>query len=301
MSQQRAIEEVVIQPRLGQQAFQRTRRLGRLAKSQPLGTASLVVLLLAAFMGIFAELAATHDPLDINPRERLASASAQHWLGTDQFGRDTYSRIVHGTRVSFIVAFFSIGIGTTAGYLLGIVSGYLGGKVDDVLQRVIDAMLAFPAILLALMLVSVLGIGLDKVVFAISFTFAPRAARVSRGVVLSVKENVYIDAARVIGATNMRIMVRHVLPNSMAPSLILASVGLGGAILTEAALSYLGLGVPEPHPSWGRMLSGGAQMFAVTQPWMVISPGAAIMLLVLAFNLLGDSVRDVLDPKLRGR
>lgn len=277
------------------------RRVAVLVRTQPLGMVSLVVCVMAILAGAFAPILDRYDPLDLNPRIRLEGPSAAHWLGTDQFGRDQYSRVMHGARVSLLVSFFSIGIGTTVGYLLGIVSGYLGGKTDDAIQRVMDALLAFPSILMALMLVSVLGVGLDKVIFAISFTLAPRAARISRGVVLSVRENVYVDAARVIGASNLRIMLRHILPNSMAPYLILASVGLGGAILTEAALSYLGLGVPEPHPSWGRMLTGGAQTYALINPSMVIVPGAAIMVLVLAFNLFGDSVRDVLDPRLRGR
>ncbi|MEK7777106.1 MAG: ABC transporter permease, partial [Chloroflexota bacterium] len=244
---------------------------------------------------------APYDPTLTSPGEGLQPPGVRHWFGTDQLGRDLYSRILGGARVSLQVSFFSIAIGTTAGYLLGIVSGYIGGKLDDWLQRAIDAMLAFPPILLALTIVAVLGPGLDKVVFAISFTFAPRAARVSRGVVLSVKENVYIDAARVVGSSTTRIVLWHILPNSMAPYLILASVALGGAILTEAALSYLGLGVPDPYPSWGRMMSGAAQELALIAPWMVLFPGAAISVIVLAFNLFGDALRDIWDPRLRGR
>lgn len=284
-----------------QRVQQWRRGLLRLARTQPLGTLAFAICLVIVAMAVFAPLVSRYDQFETSPFERLQAPSAKHWFGTDENGRDLYSRIVYGARVSMYVAFFSIAIGTLGGYVIGIFSGYIGGKWDDILQRVVDAMLAFPSILLALTIVSVLGAGLDKVIFAIAITVAPRAARVSRGVVLSVKENVYVDAARVIGASSLRIMMRHILPNTMAPFLVLASVALGGAILTEASLSFLGLGVPPPHPSWGRMLSGGAQNLALLAPWLMISPGIAIMLLVLAFNLLGDALRDVWDPRLRGR
>lgn len=284
---------------------QRLQRWGdgirRFVRTQPLGFAGLAICIIMILAGIFAPWVGRFDPNEGDAFARLQPPGATHWFGTDAFGRDLYARIVHGARISFYVAFFSIGIGTTLGYLLGIVSGYFGGRIDDIIQRVVDAKLAFPSLLLALALVSVLGAGLDKVIIAISVTYIPRAARVARGVVLSVKENVYVDAARVIGASSLRIMLRHILPNSLAPYVILASVGLGAAILIEASLSYLGLGVPPPHSSWGRMLSGSAVEFATLAPWMMIFPGIAIMVLVLAFNLFGDALRDMWDPKLRGR
>ncbi len=299
--EQRVTEQVAAPPRVGI-AIQRWRHaMGRFVRTQPLGTVGLAFCILAVLVGVFANQLDRYDPDLVRTADRLQGPSAQHWFGTDDLGRDAYSRIVHGTTVSLLVAFFSIGIGTTAGYLFGIVSGYIGGKTDDALQRFIDALLSFPSILLALVIVSVLGVGLDKVVFAIAVGSAPRAARVSRGVVLSVKENVYVDAARVIGASPVRIMLRHILPNSMAPYLILASVALGGAILTEASLSFLGLGVPPPAPSWGRMLSSGATNYALYMPWLMVFPGVAIMILVLGFNLFGDAVRDIWDPRLRGR
>ena len=270
-------------------------------RKQPLGAVGLAVCLVTIFAGVFAPAIGRHDPNIGTVSDRLQAPSATYWLGTDNLGRDQWSRIIHGTRISLMVAFGAIAVGTTAGYLLGIVSGFLGGKVDDIIQRFVDALLAFPSILLALVIVSVLGPGIDKVIFAIAAGSAPRAARVSRGVVLSLRENVYVDAARVIGASGLRIMLRHILPNSMAPYLILASIGLGAAILTEASLSYLGLGVPPPYPSWGQMLSGSSQMFALIATWLIIFPGVAIMTLVLAFNLFGDALRDMWDPKLRGR
>ncbi|MDO8750382.1 MAG: ABC transporter permease [Dehalococcoidia bacterium] len=300
MSEQGIIERVAVRPGMAQQLHRGAKGLLRFTRTQPLGTVGMAICVLALIMGTFAPWVARYDPNKGDSLERLQAPSAKYWFGTDALGRDLYSRIVAGARISLYVAFFSIAIGTAVGYLLGMVSGYLGGKVDLILERLVDAMLAFPAILLALALVSVLGAGLDKVILAISITFLPRAARVSRGVVLSVKENVYVDACRVIGASNLRIMLRHVLPNSLAPFLILASLALGTAILTEASLSYLGLGVPPPHASWGRELSGSAQSFALVAPWLMIFPGIAIMMVVLAFNVFGDSLRDVWDPRLRG-
>ena len=273
----------------------------RFVGAQPLGTVALLGCAIIILSGVFAPLIDRHEPTSMIAADRLQGPSATHWFGTDDAGRDTYSRIVHGARVSLYVGFFSVALGTTVGYLLGIFSGYVGGKTDILIQRVIDAMLAFPSLLLALALVSVLGAGLDKVIAAISIVYIPRAARVARGVSLTVKENVYVDAATVIGASRQRIMLRHILPNSLAPYLILASLSLGTAILIEASLSYLGLGVPPPAPSWGQMLAGRAQEFGFLSPAMVIFPGVAIMVMVLAFNLFGDAMRDVLDPKLRGR
>ncbi len=294
-------QQAVARAEGGQRAVRLSRAGARFARTQPLGTAALVVILVFVISAVFAPWAARYDPYLIDEYKTLEPPSVNHWLGTDDLGRDLYSRIVYGGRISLIVASFSIGVGTTIGYLLGIASGYIGGKFDLILQRVIDAWLVFPTLLLALTLMSVLGSGLDKVIMAISISVMPGAARVSRGVALSAKENVYVDAARVIGASHLRIMLRHILPNSLAPYLILASIALGGAILTEASLSFLGLGVPPPHASWGRMLSGAAQTYGFISPWLVVAPGVAIMLLVLAFNLFGDSLRDVWDPRLRGR
>ncbi len=301
MGSQTIAESIGAERSLIQRGSRRLGKTARLARRQPLGAVGLLVCLVALAAGAFAPWVQRYDMNAGSAGERLQGPSASHWFGTDEQGRDLYSRIVNGARISLYVAFFSIGLGTTSGYLLGVVSGYLGGWVDMILQRVMDALLALPAILLALALVAVLGSGVDKIIAAISIVYCPRAARVSYGVVLSLKANVYVDAARVIGASPMRIIFRHILPNSLAPYVILASVALGAAILLEASLSFLGLGVPPPHPSWGRMLSGAAQHYALGAPWLVIVPGASIMVLVLAFNFFGDALRDLWDPKLRGR
>jgi peptide/nickel transport system permease protein len=290
----------------GWRAQRYTKAFTRFVSRKPLGALGLFLVFAFVVLGLLAgvgerRIIATHDPLAQDPLARLKPPGGAHWLGTDEFGRDVYSRIVYGARVSLMVALFAIGIGTTLGLLLGVVSGYLGGWVDLLLQRLSEIILSFPAVLLALAMVAMLGAGLDKVVIALSIVFFPTALRVIRGSTLSVKQNVYIEAAQAIGATRLRIMGLHVLPNVMAPFLIVASVQLGSAILLESTLSFLGLGVPPPHPSWGRMLTGGAQQFAQTAPWLVVFPGAAITLMVLGFNLFGDALRDVLDPKLRGR
>lgn len=300
MRERTAIEQLGAAAAIGQRLRRTGQASRRFARAQPLGAGAVLVIIVLMIFGVFAPLLDRYPPNLMLAFERLEGPSAKHWFGTDHAGRDIYSNIINGTRISLYVGFFSVGLGTTVGYLLGIFSGYVGGKTDMLLQRVVDAMLAFPSILLALSLVSVLGAGLDKVIAAISIVYIPRAARVARGVSLSVKENVYVDAATVIGATRRRIMIRHILPNSMAPYLILASLSLGTAIIIEASLSYLGLGIPPPATSWGRMLAGQAQEFGFLSPAMLIAPGVAIMVVVLTFNLFGDAIRDVWDPRLRG-
>ncbi|MSQ21847.1 MAG: ABC transporter permease [Dehalococcoidia bacterium] len=297
----RALNQASVTAAMGQRVARFGGGLARFVRTQPLGTFGLVVCILVIVVGLIGPWIDRYEPDLATPADRLQGPNATHWFGTDHLGRDLYSRIVAGARISVYVAFFSIGIGTTAGYLVGIFSAYIGGKTDLVIQRFIDAMQAFPAILTALIIVSALGAGLDKVIIAIAFSLMASAVRISRGVVLSVKENVYVDASRVIGASPLRIMLRHILPNAMAPYLILASVALGGAILTEASLSFLGLGVPPPAASWGGELSGNASSFMLSNPWMAIFPGVAIMVVVLGFNLFGDALRDVWDPRLRGR
>jgi len=275
---------------------------GRFARTKPLGFMGLAICTLSLLVGVFGNVFATEDPnFGGDYRENLRGPSADNWFGTDHQGRDVYSRVVFGTRVSLQVAFFAIVIGTFGGFIIGIISGYAGGKVDMVLQRITDSFLAFPTILLALTLVAVLGQGMNSVIIAVAIAFAPNSVRVTRGTVLSVRKNDYIDASRTIGASNLRIMVRHILPNVLAPFLIIASVALGSAILVEASLSFLGMGVPPPWPSWGRMLSGSASEYALIAPWLVIFPGLAITVLVLGFNLFGDALRDIWDPRLRGR
>ena len=275
---------------------------GRFARTKPLGFMGLAICTLSLLMGLFGNIFATEDPnFGGDYRQNLMGPSGDNWFGTDHQGRDVYSRVVYGTRVSLQVAFFAIVIGTFGGFIVGIISGYAGGKVDMVLQRITDSFLAFPTILLALTLVAVLGQGMNSVIIAVAIAFAPNSVRVTRGTVLSVRKNDYIDASKTIGASDLRIMVRHILPNVLAPFLIIASVALGSAILVEASLSFLGMGVPPPWPSWGRMLSGSASEYALIAPWLVIFPGLAITILVLGFNLFGDALRDIWDPRLRGR
>jgi ABC-type dipeptide/oligopeptide/nickel transport system permease subunit len=222
----------------------------------------------------------------------------EHWFGTDEFGRDFYAQMVYGARGTFIVAFISVGLATAVGLVAGLVSGHFGGWVNNLVQRLVEIMMSFLTIALALALMAVLGQGLDKVIIAMAIIYTPQTTRVIRGIVLSVKENTYVDAAQAIGAEHIPIMLVYILPQLMAVYLIIGWTLLGSAVLLEAALSYLGL--PPPNPSWGRFLSGNVAAYAFSAPHLVIIPGLAITVLVLAFNLLGDAVRDVWDPRLRG-
>lgn len=267
---------------------------------KPLGALGAFMLASVILAALFAPLAARYDTNAQDYQRRLEGPSLSHFMGTDEFGRDLWARVVHGSRISLLVGFASVLIGATIGLALGVFSGYTGGIVDDVMQRVVEVMLSLPGIFLALALVATLGSGLDKLIIALILIYVPRTLRVIRGAVLSVKQNSYIDAAKAVGARPVRIMSRHILPNVMAPYLILASGLLANAILIEATLSYLSLGVPPPHPSWGRMLANSVSQYAAAAPWMVIFPGLAITWLVLGFNLLGDTVRDAWDPRLRG-
>ena len=267
---------------------------------KPLGALGAFMLISVILAALFAPMVARYDSNAQDYQRRLEGPSLSHFMGTDEFGRDLWARVVHGARISLLVGFASVLIGATIGLALGVFSGYAGGIVDDVIQRVVEVMLSLPGIFLALALVATLGSGVDKLIIALIFIYAPRTLRVIRGAVLSTKQNSYIDAAKAVGARPLRIMSRHILPNVMAPYLILASGLLANAILIEATLSYLGLGVPPPHPSWGRMLANSVAQYAAAAPWMVIFPGLAITWLVLGFNLLGDTIRDAWDPRLRG-
>ncbi|MFH1141031.1 MAG: ABC transporter permease [Chloroflexota bacterium] len=295
------MEKVVAGSRVGERVGLWGQRVGRFFRFYPLGAFGLVICIIMIILGLFGQWIAPYDPNVVDADVRLTGPSSSHWFGTDELGRDVMSRIIRGAAVSLRVSFFAIGIGTCGGYVLGAISGYMGGMFDLLVQRFVDMMMAMPGLLLAMTIVAVLGPGLPQVIMALSFSFFFGPVRVSRGVVLSIKENAYVDAGRVIGASQLRMLVRHIIPNAMAPFLIVASTALGAAVLAEASLSYLGLGVPPPHPSWGRALSGSAAIYAQVAPWTVISPGVAIMLLVLGFNLFGDALRDIWDPRLRGR
>jgi peptide/nickel transport system permease protein len=275
-------------------------QIGQLARSKPMGTAALLVIGLIVFVAIFAPWLAPFDPTEQTP-SILRGPNGEHWFGTDNFGRDILSQIIHGARISLQVGVAAVTIGTFIGATLGIASGYLGGKLDLIVQRVMDAWMAFPGILLALAIMSVLGPGLVQTIIAVAITSVPLTNRIIRGSVLSIKRFDYIEAARTMGAINFRIMLRHVLPNTIAPLIVITTLALGRAILAEASLSFLGLGVPAPTPAWGRMLAGESRSYMMVAPWMMIWPGMAISLTVLAWNLLGDALRDVLDPRMRGR
>jgi peptide/nickel transport system permease protein len=247
----------------------------------------------------FAPLIAPYDPLAVDFGQMLSAPSAQHWLGTDAFGRDVLARLIYGSRTALIVGFGSAFIGATLGAVLGVGSAYFGGRVDLYLQRVMDVFISFPLIILALAMVAILGNNLPNLITAITIPMIPRCALVIRSSALAIRELPYVDAARAAGFRHRRIILRHMLPNVMASYLIMLTAFLGQAILLEASLSFLGLGVQEPHAAWGLMLRGAAVEFAETAPWMAIFPGVAISLAVFAFNLFGDSLRDALDPKLR--
>jgi len=274
--------------------------LARFCRKKPLGAAGGAIMLLMTLVALAGGLIATHDPIATDAAHTLAPPEAGHWLGTDHLGRDIYTRIVYGARVSLIVGLGSTLIGSFLGGIIGLLSAYFGGKTDLITQRIMDILQGLPILVLALVMSASLGPSLPNVIVAISIPILPRAARVIRASVLSIREFQYVEAARALGVGHLRIAFRHVLPNTMGPFIVLCTAQLGGAILTEATLSFLGLGVPEPYPSWGRMLSVSAAEYAQKAPHLVLFPGIAISLAVFGSNLLGDALRDTLDPRLRG-
>jgi peptide/nickel transport system permease protein len=275
-------------------------QLVRFCRKKPLGAAGGALMVIMVLTAVFAEPLSTHDPIATDAAATLARPGVDHWLGTDHLGRDIYSRIVHGTRISLIVGLLSTILGSVFGGLIGLVSAYFGGKTDLITQRVLDILQGLPLLVLALVMSAALGPSVENVVIAISIPILPRAARVIRSSVLSIREMQYVEAARALGLRHLRIAFRHVLPNTIGPFIVLSTAQLGSAILVEATLSFLGLGVPEPYPSWGRMLSVSAAEYAQKAPHLVLFPGIAISLAVFGSNLLGDALRDTLDPRLRG-
>ena len=270
-------------------------------RRKPLGGVSLIVLVLVVLSSIFAGQISPYDPYEIDFSSIADPPGGSYILGTDYTGRDLLSRIIYGGRISLLVGFTSVGVGTLTGSLLGIASGYLGGKFDLLGQRVIEILLAFPGIILALIFLTAFGSGIVPTIMAIAITRLPQATRVIRSVALSVREFDYVTAARAIGASDFRIMRRHVLPQCIAPVLIIASAHLGIAIIIEASLGFLGVGIPAPTPTWGNMIGAQAVTSTLFPPWwLVVFPGIPIFIVVLAFNLFGDALRDVLDPRLRG-
>jgi peptide/nickel transport system permease protein len=273
--------------------------IGHFARRYPLGAAGAIIMALLVFGALFADLITFHDPLQTDAPLSLAPPTAAHWMGSDFMGRDIYSRIVYGARISLAVGIGSTLLGCIFGVAIGLGSGYLGGWVDLIAQRVIDILQALPLLVLALVMAAALGPSLRNTIIAIAIPLIPSVARVIRSNTLALRELPFVEAARAIGMSEFRIAVRHVLPNTLAPVIVLATAQLGAAILTEASLSFLGLGVPEPYPSWGRMLSESAAEYVRTAPWLVIFPGLAISLTVFGTNLLGDALRDLLDPRQR--
>jgi peptide/nickel transport system permease protein len=274
--------------------------VARFVRKKPLGAAGGALMLVMVITALFAELLQTHDPIATNAAYTLGRPNLEHLLGTDHLGRDIYSRIVHGARVSLVVGVASTLLGSVLGGIIGLLSGYIGGKTDLVTQRILDILQGLPLLVLALVMSAALGPSVQNVVIAISIPIIPRAARVIRSSVLSIREMQYVEAARSLGVQHLRIAFRHILPNTIGPFIVLCTAQLGSAILVEATLSYLGLGVPEPYPSWGRMLSVSAAEYAQKAPHLVLFPGIAISLAVFGSNLLGDALRDTLDPRLRG-
>jgi peptide/nickel transport system permease protein len=275
-------------------------------RQQPLGAVSFLIIFVMMFAGIFSPWVAPYDPLQISfdPGESLAPPSAAHWFGTDAYGRDIFSRIIYGSRTAMVIGFTASFVGSTLGAVLGVASAYFGGRIDDWIQRFIDVLLAFPIIVLALVVVaavrSAVIFDIDvNLIIAIAIPILPRVERVVRAAAMSVRVMPYVDAARAAGYSNTRIIFRHMAPNVVAPYLIMLTAFIAQAILAEASLSFLGLGVTEPTAAWGLMLSGNAADFFDKAPWMILFPGIAISLAVFAFNLFGDSLRDYLDPRFK--
>ena len=283
---------------------EQTRWLGnvwRLARTKYLGAISAIILVVFLFAAVAAPFIAPYDPVAVDTPVALQAPGAAHIFGTDELGRDMFSRVLYGARISLLVGLGSVAIGVFIGVFLGITSAFFGGRYDLIVQRFIDALQSFPSLVLAMVIVATLGSSVFHVTLAIAITMIATKTRVIRGAALSLKQNAYIEAARVVGASNAHIMMRYILPNAWAPIIVLASATLGQAIIREASLSFLGLGPPPPNPTWGGMLSGSARSYMSTAQWMVVFPGLAITTIVLAFNLLGDTIRDVLDPRLKHR
>jgi len=271
----------------------------RFLRRHPLGAVAGVIMGLFVLAALAAAIVATQDPTRTDAAQTFLPPGPRHWLGTDHLGRDIYSRIVYGARVSLAVGLTTSALGGIVGGVVGLVSGYGRGVATAAIQPVLDIMQGFPLLVLALVLTAALGPSLPTVIVAIAVPFIPRVARVVRATTLAIRETTYVEAALALGASGLRVVVRHIVPNILAPLIVLTTAQMGSAILVEAALSFLGLGVPEPYPSWGRMLSVSAAEFAQRAPWVVFFPGAAISVVVFASNLFGDSLRDFFDPRLR--
>ena len=272
----------------------------RLVREKPLGMVGAVVTLLLLFTAIFADFIAPYGMNETWVGGFLTPPSAQFWLGTDNLGRDLLSRVVFGARISVIVGLAAASLGTIVSAVIGITCGYIGGKLDLIVQRLVDTWMCLPSLIISMVLVIVMGPSVLTIIIALAFTWGVPGSRVIRGAVISIKDNVYLEAAKAIGCPTTRTLTRHVLPNVMATVIILFSIRVPGMVLAEASLSFLGFGIPPPTPSWGGMLSGSGRDYMFLAPWMVIWPGLALAITVYNINMLGDAVRDLLDPRLRG-
>jgi peptide/nickel transport system permease protein len=297
MTTSSTVAPVATEPAIAPPTVRRFDVARRLARNRG-AFGGLIMLLAIGVSAALAPLIARFDPIAIDPSHALYSPGLPYFLGSDQYGRDVFSRVIFGSRISLTVGPIAVAIALVPGVALGLLAGYYGRWIDIVLMRAVDVMLAFPGILLALGIVAVLGPSLSSLMVAVGISSIPTYARLTRGSVLAARENLYVDAARVIGATDGEILVRHILPNVVAPIIVVATLGVGSAILVAATLSFLGLGSQPPTPEWGRMLSEGRQ-YLREQWWIATFPGLAIMLTVLALNMLGDGLRDALDPRLR--
>ena len=272
----------------------------RLVKEKPLGTFGLVITLLLLFTGIFADFIAPYGMNETHTGNMLEPPSAQFWLGTDNVGRDMLTRVIFGARISVIVGLSASLLATIGSTIIGILCGYIGGKFDMIVQRIVDMWMSLPGLLVLIIIISGIGPGMWSVILVLALTWSLIGSRIVRSAVIGIKENVYMAAAEAIGCSTTRIITRHVLPNIMAPTIILFTTRVPAAIMTEASLSFLGFGIPPPFPSWGGMLSGPGRTYMYLAPWMAIWPGLALAIVVYGVNMFGDALRDIMDPRLRG-
>jgi len=272
----------------------------RLVREKPLGTVGAIIVLILLLCGIFAPFISTHDVNKTVLRERLQEPSAEHFLGTDNLGRDVFSRIIYGAQISVIIGLAASAINVVLATTIGIISGFIGGKTDIIIQRFVDAWYAFPSLLLLITIMSIAGKGVPQIILVLGITFGIRGSRVTRSAVIAIKENIYFSAAEAIGSSTMRTLIRHVLPNIMAPIIIIFTTSIGGVILGEASLSFLGFGLPPGVPSWGGMLCWEGRMYMELAPQLALWPGLCLSIVVYGVNMFGDAMRDLLDPRLRG-
>jgi len=272
----------------------------RFIKEKPLGTIGAIIVLLLLFVGIFANWLAPYGYNDTFVGGKLEAPSTHFWMGTDNVGRDLLSRIIYGARVSMFVGLGASGIGVALNAIIGLVSGYIGGKTDLIIQRFVDAWVCFPFLFILLTFMALIGSGLIQVIIVLGVAGGIAGSRLMRSAVIAVKHNLYVEAARAIGSPTWLVLLKHILPNVMAPMIIMFTMGIGGSILAEASISFLGYGIPPPAPSWGGMLSGNSRRYMVEAPWLAIWPGVALSIVVYGANMFGDALRDLLDPRLRG-